>query len=128
VRDIAAVMIQLMNSDITAERFILNAENLTYKDFFTIIAAELGRKPPVYRVTPWMGSAALAGDFLRALTTCTPRQITREALRIASETTRYSNEKIRRVTGFAFRPVQESVKLMCEVYLKERQGLANGLP
>jgi dihydroflavonol-4-reductase len=117
VRDVANVMYRLMNSDITAERFIVNSENLSYKEFFTIIATELGKKPPVYKITSWLGTTAVAGDFIRALVTATPRQITMQALRIASETTRYSNEKIRRRLGFDFTPIKDTVKMMCQIYL-----------
>jgi nucleoside-diphosphate-sugar epimerase len=120
VRDVARIMHLLMNSDITGERFIVSAENLSYKEFFAIIAAELGKKPPIYKVTPWMGNAAVVGDYFRALFTFTPRQITREALRIASLTTRYSNEKIKKALNFEFTPVRETVRLMSEVYLKEK--------
>ncbi len=121
VRDVARVMHLLMNSEVTGERFIVNAENLSYKDFFAVIATELGKKPPAYKVTPWMGSAAVMGDFLRALVTGTPRQITREALRIASLPTAYSNGKIKKQLGIEFTPVRETVKLMGEVYLKEER-------
>jgi len=120
VRDVTRAMYMLMNSGITGERFILNSENLCYKDFFTIIATELGKKPPAHKITPWLGTAAVAGDFLRALVTVAPRQVTMQALRIASETTLYSNEKIRKQLGFEFTSVKEIVKMMCEVYLGKK--------
>ncbi|MBN1415496.1 MAG: NAD-dependent epimerase/dehydratase family protein [Bacteroidales bacterium] len=118
VRDVASAMYRLMNSDINAERFILNSENLSFLDLFTLIAHEFGEKPPAYRVRPWMKAAAVTGDFVRALVTGTPRQITLKALEIADHRTMYSNEKIVRQTGIGFIPVKESVRFMCEMYLK----------
>src|SRR5436190_22388574 len=52
VRDVAAAMIQLMNSNITAERFILCAENMPYRELFTLIAKSFGKRPPHKKVNP----------------------------------------------------------------------------
>ena len=52
VRDVVKAMIELMNSDITAERFIISAENRTYADVFNLIAKAFGKKPPQKKVTP----------------------------------------------------------------------------
>ena len=42
VRDVANIAHLLMHSDITAERFILSAETISYKDFFSMISKNLG--------------------------------------------------------------------------------------
>ena len=39
-------MIGLMESDISAERFLINAENWSYNRLFTETARQLGIKPP----------------------------------------------------------------------------------
>ncbi|MEJ7674610.1 MAG: NAD-dependent epimerase/dehydratase family protein [Chitinophagaceae bacterium] len=44
VKDVARAMIMLMNSEISGEKFILNAENLSYKEIFTNIANCFGKK------------------------------------------------------------------------------------
>ena len=41
VRDVARCMIQLMKNGVSAQRFILNSENLTYKQIFEQIAARI---------------------------------------------------------------------------------------
>jgi dihydroflavonol-4-reductase len=119
VRDVAGIMYRLMNSEISGERYILNAENRSYKDILTLIAIELGKRPPVHKITPWIATTATAADLIRALFTGTRRQITLEALCIASAETRYSNEKIVKQLGVNFIPVEESVKKMVEAYLNE---------
>ena len=119
VRDVAGIMYRLMNSEISGERYILNAENRSYKDILTLIAKELGKRPPVHRITPWIATTAVTADFIKALFTGTRRQITLEALRTASDETRYSNEKIVKQLGVNFIPVEESVKEMVEAFLKE---------
>ncbi|HKP31763.1 MAG TPA: NAD-dependent epimerase/dehydratase family protein, partial [Chitinophagaceae bacterium] len=42
VRDVVRSMIMLMESSITAERFVISAENKTYREIFTTIANEFG--------------------------------------------------------------------------------------
>jgi len=38
VRDVVQAMLQLMESDITAQRFIISAENKSFQDLFNLIA------------------------------------------------------------------------------------------
>ena len=45
--DVANIMISLMDSEISAERFIISAENRSYKDIFTQMALAFGKKPPL---------------------------------------------------------------------------------
>lgn len=40
MKDVAAVMTRLMESSITAQRFIVSAENRTYKDVLTAVIAK----------------------------------------------------------------------------------------
>ncbi len=42
--DVAEIMIRLMESEISAERFILSAENRSYKDIFTQYGNRLWEK------------------------------------------------------------------------------------
>ena len=56
VQDVASVMILLMESDIVNQRFILNADNLAYKDLFTSIAKCWNKKPPYKEVTPFIAA------------------------------------------------------------------------
>lgn len=58
VRDVVAAMVQLMDSDISEERFILSAEDWDYKRLFTTIAKHLGKKPPSFKVNRRLALAA----------------------------------------------------------------------
>ena len=51
VNDVAQIMIKLMESNIINQRYILISENLSYKDFFTKVAALLHVKPPKKEAT-----------------------------------------------------------------------------
>lgn len=53
-RDVASACLALAESGIRGERFILNAENISYKDAMGAIALSVGAKPPTKIVKWWM--------------------------------------------------------------------------
>jgi nucleoside-diphosphate-sugar epimerase len=58
VNDVCNIMIQLMKSEIKGERFILNSENVAYKDIFGWMAHELGVSTPKYEATRFISELA----------------------------------------------------------------------
>ena len=78
VRDVAAVIIKLIESDIKNERFILNTEPLYYKDFFGRIAEAFGKKGPHKQLKPWMLKIAVAAEYLRSRITGNEAMITKK--------------------------------------------------
>ena len=69
VRDVARAMILLMNSPISAERFILNGGNVSYREIFTLIANCFGKKPPSKKVTPFLAEMVWRIEVLKNLFT-----------------------------------------------------------
>jgi dihydroflavonol-4-reductase len=114
VEDVAKSMIALMNSDIKAERYIVSAENLEYKDVFTEAAQCFGVKPPSMEAKPWMLGLAWRASALMSLLAGKPKGIDKTAAQAASKTTRFDNAKIRKAIGIEFKPVKQSIKEICE--------------
>ncbi|MXV14454.1 SDR family NAD(P)-dependent oxidoreductase [Hufsiella ginkgonis] len=99
VADVARVMIALMNSDISGQRFILNAGTLSIKELFTQAAAIFGNRAPSILVRPWMLKLALVNRSV-------VHSLTKQHL--------YSTEKINEaLPGIVFRPVSEVVNETC---------------
>lgn len=120
--DLAKIMIQLMESKIESQRFIINAENITYKQMFTWIAEALGVKPPKHLAGPHLGALAWrVMKITRYLTGKTPL-ITKDAIQFANTMNRYSNEKIVAQTGYRFKPVKNTVKDTAEFFLRDING------
>ena len=67
VRDVAAAMRMLMHSDITAERFILNGGNYTYKEVFNTIADAFGKPRPYKKVTPFLAELVWRAEKIKSL-------------------------------------------------------------
>ncbi|MFD1258489.1 NAD-dependent epimerase/dehydratase family protein [Mucilaginibacter terrae] len=114
VEDVACCMIALMNSDITAERYIINAENWKYKDLMETIAHCFNLKPATTEAKPWMLELAWrSASIIGALTGNDP-SLDKIAARAATVEQNYDNSKIIKELGFKFKPVEESIKEVCE--------------
>jgi dihydroflavonol-4-reductase len=83
VRDVVRGMINLMDTTITAEQFIVSAENKTYREFFALMAEALNKKPPSVYATPFKSKLACTMDALISKLTGRNRLITPDALSTA---------------------------------------------
>lgn len=109
VTDVVKSMIWLMNSEISGERFIINSENLTYREVFSMIAGSLNVKAPSVEATPFLAGIAWRLDTIRSFFGYR-RIITKEAVRAGGRTSRFSNEKIVNTAGIRFSPVKEVIE------------------
>lgn len=113
VEDVAKCMIALMNTDIIAERFIISAENCTFRQITAEIAEGFGVKPPSVHANPWMLGLAWRGARVWGWLTHGKPLLDKVSAQSASVTRDYDNSKIKKAIGFEFKPVSESVKEIC---------------
>lgn len=114
VEDVAKAMILLMNSEITAERFTLSADNLNYKDFFAEIADGFGIKRPSTEAKPWMLGIAWRAAKLASIFTRKAPALTKDAARSSFNLSYYSNNKVKNAIGIEFKPLKQSIAEVCE--------------
>lgn len=114
VADVAKSMILLMESSISTERFIINSENLTYKDFFKNIAEKFGRKAPAIALKPWMLYLAYLASPIIKLFTNRKISLSKDTISSAFKKHKYSNEKIKKTLNLHFKPVADSVSEICQ--------------
>lgn len=114
VADVAKCMILLMQSDITAERYTLTAENLHYKEFFSIIAQGFGIKPPTIAAKPWMLGIAWRAAKVASWFTQKAPALTKDAARSSFNLSYYSNAKIKSAINVNFKPLKQSILEVCE--------------
>jgi nucleoside-diphosphate-sugar epimerase len=110
VRDVAQFIVLLLESDVVGERYILNAENLEYRDFFTAIAAALGKKPPFIKVTPLLAEVAWRVEKLKTAILGGEPMVTKESARASVGRYTYGNEKSKNFPGFAYRPIETTIR------------------
>lgn len=109
VRDVCLCMTGLMDSDISEERFIINGEDIYYRDLFNMVADALGVPRPDTHATKTLAEIGWRLEWLRSKLTFSKPLLTRETARSGRGTSRYSSSKIKEVFGHQFIPVKETV-------------------
>ncbi len=116
VLDVTEALFTLMQSDITAERFILNAGTLPYKVFFEQLAHSLHKRPPGVRVPPVFTKLLWPLEALRTWVTGGNPLITRETAQSASGHYHYMGTKIEQTAGFHYRPLAQTLARLASAY------------
>lgn len=122
VRDVSKACLLLDKNGVNGERYILNAENISWKRLFTLIASSIERKAPRMAVTPLMFGFAWRLEWFKSFFFGSRPALTRETARSSSSTWSYSSEKIRKETGMEFMPVEDSVHYFGRLFLKDKNS------
>ena len=113
VVDVAKSMITLMDTEKSDQRYILNAENWSYRDLFITIATEFKVKPPGEPLKKWMANLAVIASALSAYVTGQPAQLTADTANSAFSEQKYSNQKIKNAIGIEFVSIRQSIAEIC---------------
>jgi nucleoside-diphosphate-sugar epimerase len=120
VRDVVKKAIALMDSDIVNEQFILNSQNVTYKQFFELIHTEFGKSNPSIKAGTFLSSFAWRVEKIKSFITGEAPLITKETAKSAHNVGQYSNSKILEFfPDFKFISIDQSIKDTCKLYLKD---------
>ncbi|MDN3658391.1 NAD-dependent epimerase/dehydratase family protein [Ferruginibacter paludis] len=110
VRDVASIMLQLMDSNITAERFIVSAANKTYQEIFNLIATAFHKKQPHKKVTPLIAKMVWRMEALKSLITGKDPLLTKETAASALSQERYDNSKLKSfLPQFNYRSIESTI-------------------
>ncbi len=120
VNDVARAMILLMESNISGERFILNGENLHYKQLFQMMAKALDVKAPKYRAGKLLSEITWRVMKISTLLTGKQPLITRQTAKTANSVYAYSSEKFIRATGMHFTPLTETISHTAKIFLSRQ--------
>lgn len=119
VLDVAKCVVKLLEKEIINERFILNAENIKYRDIFDSIAENLNKPKPHIKVSPLIKEIAWRIEWLKSLITNKSPLITKETANTAMKNKSFSNEKIIKALDYKFIPIEESIKHYSQWFLEE---------
>lgn len=109
VEDVAQCMILLMNNPVKQERFIINAENISYQNLFEQTAKQFGISKPNKLAKPWMLSLAWRFTALKNLLSGKKGGINKTLAKTADKISRYDNRKIKSLLNYQFIPLKESI-------------------
>ena len=123
VEDVSKVMVQLMNSDLNAQRFIVSAENKSYKDLFALIADNFKRKRAKYKVTPFIAGIVWRWEAIKSLFSGKGPLLTKETAATALAKVYFDNSSLLNVLpAFSYTPIEKSIERIC-LELKNKNKL-----
>lgn len=119
VEDVAIAMERLsQNSNAIGERFLLNCENLSYKDFITKITTSFGVKSPTEPIKKsYVSIAKLIIKFLNKLGINTI--ISHYTISTLQSETKYDGDKIKKFIDFEYHSIDNAIYQCVEAYKKE---------
>jgi len=123
VRDVTAAMQRLMDDDMWEktknQRYILNAENVSFRDFFYQVSDSLHvRRPGFLAGGVLLNLTCRVSEFI-SFVTRTPPFLTRETARSSVRSSYYDGSKIIRAIGFEYTPVSVSIRDISRIFLKD---------
>ncbi|WP_242092052.1 NAD-dependent epimerase/dehydratase family protein [Aestuariivivens sediminicola] len=121
VKDVVTIMIQLMERNIENERFILVAENWTYKRFLDSLSRSVKQGPPQILATEFMLNMVWKLDWIKHVLTGKPRKITKHIAKVLQKEKYYSSLKIEKTLDYTFVPIDKTVSVIGLQYLKQAQ-------
>jgi nucleoside-diphosphate-sugar epimerase len=115
---VAKAMIMLADKNIFGERFIVSAENLTFKQILDMLADALDRPRPKYKLNEFFLSTAYILDQFRTLLTLSDPILTKENIKYINMNNRYSSQKLlNALPEFKFTPIKETIQLMAKIFI-----------
>ena len=121
VRDVASIMVQLMEMNISNEKYILSTENLSFKDMQESLSYFLKCSGPAKYLSKRLINIAWRYDWLKSVLFGRSPVLTRDSVRISHKKSYYSNAKIIEKLGYQFVPIKESLQFIVEKYLESAQ-------
>jgi nucleoside-diphosphate-sugar epimerase len=118
VKDVVKTMIQLTESSIVNERFILIAENKSFKDVLLSIAENLNVKKPTIKATPLMTAIFWRIDWLLTKLTGKKPLMTKNSAKSSHNKEYYDSKKIKNTLNFSFQNIDSVIKEVCSDFLK----------
>lgn len=119
-RDVAKIMLQLVDASVTSERFLCIGSNQTFKELLSKIALRMGKKQPNIAAPRFLGELTWRVALLLAFLRGKKASLTKESVQSAYSTLAYSNEKIKNQLHFSFHNLGESIDNA--VFYKEWQA------
>lgn len=122
VRDVAKVTVLVMESNITEQRYIVNAETWPFRKLQDTIAENFNKKKPDRLANSFLLSIAWRMEKMKSIFTGMKPLLTRESARVGISRTQFENQKLLEAfPAFKFIPLSQTIKEACERYLQRQK-------
>lgn len=125
VRDVVDAMLLLTENEnfekVKNQRFLLNAVNLTYRDFFSMIAKALNKPKPRFNASPFLLEIAWRTSAVWSFISGKPSQMSKTTVASAKSKSQYNGSKIEKMFGFKYRPIEETISQTAKIYISQNK-------
>jgi nucleoside-diphosphate-sugar epimerase len=124
-RDVSRAIIALLQPEgwesVKNQRYILSAENLSYRELFGAIAEALNQPKPTIPANRLLMQIARRAAGVLSLVTGKDPVITRETARSSMKLSAYDGSKITRTINFNYTPVGQTILDIGKIFLDENR-------
>ena len=123
VNDIVKIMVQLMKSEISGERYIALAENISFEKVLKTIAKVMNVKPPSIYAKPWLTEISSKLDWIASNIFLQKRKLSKAMVESLHTTDKISNEKVKNTLNYEFQNIEEyctEIKSLIKLYMTVR--------
>ena len=118
VNDLVKIMIKLMQSPITHERFIINSEHMSYKKLMGIVAQSFKKKPPYIKLNSHFMKFFILIDMIINKIRGRKIELSIDAVKHTTSEIQLNSEKINTTILFNYENIENSLKNCVEIFLK----------
>lgn len=109
-RDVAEIMVQLMQSDVKNERFLCVGASVSFQTLLTKIALHLGKKPPSINTPAWLVGCAWRIAWFVSKWKGTNPTLTKDSARSSFNVKTYDSTKVQIALSRQFRDLDDTVE------------------
>jgi dihydroflavonol-4-reductase len=115
VKDVSNAMTQLMNSNISAQRYIISGHNTPYRTIFNLIADAFKVPRPYKKVTPLLAAIVWRIEAVKAFFTGSSPLLTKETTLTAQASVYFDNSKLlKALSDFSYTPLEDTIVRVAE--------------
>lgn len=119
VTDVAEIAVLFAENDLHGKRYIINSENISYKDLFQLMAKYLKVSPPKKEASPGLLKfIGILESVYKKITGGTPK-LTKETIKAAASKSYYSNAALTNELNYRFLSIKESIEKNANLYLAD---------
>lgn len=119
VNDVTALMVQLMDSSIANEKYIVVAENLSYRDILDRLAKAFNKSGPSIPIKFWQLEIFWRVDKLVNMLTKRGRKLTKISVRSLRNWQLFNNNKTMEQLGHSYESLDNTIAFCCKKFMEE---------
>jgi len=119
VNDLVKIMIKLMNSDVSNNRFIINSDHISYKEILRIVNKQLKISPPSIKLPKFLMSIFIYLNIFYNTLIGGKIELSTDAIKYTTQKIILNTAKINKLIKFNYKNTQESLTSCVNLYAQE---------